>query len=76
MGCSLIVIYWLAPPLPFLFVIYFIPIVDLDQYCVCDANTFFLMKQTVFAFKTAKTLISDYFGVVYRIIDPEVLCDV
>ncbi len=70
----MIVLYWLAPPLPFLFVIYFI--VDLDQDCVCDANALLLTKQTVFAFKTTKTLISDYFGVVYRIIDPEVLCDV
>ena len=63
----MIVLYWLAPPLPFLFVIYFI--VDLDQECVCDANALFLMKQTVFAFNTTKMLISDYFGVVYRIID-------
>ena len=29
------------------------------------------MKQTVFAFKATKTLISDDFGVVYRIIDQE-----
>ena len=68
MGCSLIALYWLAPPLPFLFVIYFI--VDLDQECVCDANALFLMTQTLWSPITTKMLISDYFGVVYRIIDP------
>ncbi len=68
MGCSFIVLHWLAPPVPFKYS--FRDIFHsgfrsgLCLRCKCA-----LSDETVFVFNTTKMLISDYFGVVYRIID-------